>query len=638
MKAKERNMDGRTPDNTGSSPPSRSWPALDAEARDSSGRAPHRPPIQVPDHVLLSVVGRGAYGEVWLARSALGTARAVKVVHRADFENARPFEREFRGITKYEPISRGHEGLIDILQVGHSEAANAFYYVMELADPVSSASPSPTPAEPSAPTPPGVPQPGESSAGGYVPRTLHAELRSRGRLPLAECLRLARSLASALEHLHAAGLVHRDIKPSNIVFVGGMPKLADIGLVTDAREAQSVVGTDGYLPPEGAGSAEADIYSLGKVLYEMATGLDRRRFPELPVQTDDGEDTGGFRELNEIVLRACAREPGRRYASAAELGADVERIQRGRSVRSRHAREDALRRLRQWFHPAALLVLVALLLLRFPVRQLAPPAAARPERASVFVLPFRTPDSDPKPGQSFLAPRVTDAFVDALARVEGVRPSPKRRGWLSRSEDELRRSLARTNDMNHVLSGVIREENGLMKLQLRLDDRQRLRTVWEREFVGATNDLVGLERSAFSGLAAVLGIPITEAGADQVDSLFRRNAEARRLVEAGWDLYEHNTVVHAAYTRVIALADEARGFHALGARWATRRYEDGIRLAHHILASRPDQLWAYTWLAQLQPSGSMRTDNFQSAGSTRVSAWSAATKATSCVTPEGQST
>ena len=58
-----------------------------------------------------------------------------------------------------------------------------------------------------------------------------------------------------------------------------MPKLADIGLVADVSEARSFVGTEGYIPPEGPGTPQADLYSLGKVLYEISTGKDRQDFP-----------------------------------------------------------------------------------------------------------------------------------------------------------------------------------------------------------------------------------------------------------------------------------------------------------------------------------------------------------------------
>ncbi|HXJ72177.1 MAG TPA: hypothetical protein VNM37_04975, partial [Candidatus Dormibacteraeota bacterium] len=88
----------------------------------------------VPDHELLKVVARGAYGEVWLARSVVGTFRAVKVVYRASFDDARPYEREFNGLQKFEPISRGHPGLVNLLHIGRNNEDGYFYCVMEAAD------------------------------------------------------------------------------------------------------------------------------------------------------------------------------------------------------------------------------------------------------------------------------------------------------------------------------------------------------------------------------------------------------------------------------------------------------------------------------------------------------------------------
>src|SRR5262245_16819749 len=87
----------------------------------------------VPDHEVVRRIGRGSYGEVWLARHVrLGTLRAVKIVRRDQFDDARPFQREFDGIRRYEPISRGHPNLVAILHVGGTD--NRFFYVMELAD------------------------------------------------------------------------------------------------------------------------------------------------------------------------------------------------------------------------------------------------------------------------------------------------------------------------------------------------------------------------------------------------------------------------------------------------------------------------------------------------------------------------
>jgi WD40 repeat protein len=314
------------------------------------------PPIQVPDHTLIRSIGRGSYGEVWLARNILGTYRAVKIVHRSSFHDDRPFEREFAGMQRFEPVSRSHESQLNLLQVGRGPGC--FYYVMELADDMSGAyasggtsytspqSNSPVGATSPA-SPPSSPQPqlgtrgtrpsdaptGSLNPDTYSPRNLRSELLLRGRLPVDECLRLGLALTTALAHLHRHGLVHRDIKPSNIVFVNGIPKLADIGLVALAETTMSFVGTEGYLPPEGPGTVQADLFSLGKVLYEISTGHDRQQFPELPTDIAELPDRTALAELNELLLRACAPDAKQRYGSAAEMHADLALLQSGGSVR-----------------------------------------------------------------------------------------------------------------------------------------------------------------------------------------------------------------------------------------------------------------------------------------------------------------
>src|SRR5437899_3352304 len=87
-----------------------------------------RAPPQIPDHQLLRRIGEGSYGEVWLARNVIGTYRAVKVVYRRTFENPQPYEREFKGIQRFEPISRSHDSQVDILHVGRNDDAGYFFY------------------------------------------------------------------------------------------------------------------------------------------------------------------------------------------------------------------------------------------------------------------------------------------------------------------------------------------------------------------------------------------------------------------------------------------------------------------------------------------------------------------------------
>ena len=299
--------------------------------------APQPAPV-IPDHELLRLIGRGAYGEVWLARNAIGTLRAVKIVHRQSFERTEYFEREFKGLLKFEPISRSHEGLVHVLQIGRRDDAGYFFYVMELADGLN-VEREVRNAESKGAGAQTTPHSALATPHSYTPRTLRSELQARGSLPPAECVALGLKLASALEHLHANGLVHRDIKPSNIIFVNGEPKLADIGLVTAIDEAQSLVDTARYITPEGPGTPQADLYSLGKVLYEIAFDKDRQEFPQLPPDLQSHPEYKGLLELNEIILKACETDPRLRYASAAALREDLELLQRGKSVKQKLTRQ-----------------------------------------------------------------------------------------------------------------------------------------------------------------------------------------------------------------------------------------------------------------------------------------------------------
>ena len=330
-----------------------------ARQLDEASARPLDPP-PIPDHTLYYCIGEGACGEVWLARNALGTLRAVKIVYRARFKDDRPYEREFDGILKYEPISRTHEGLVQVLHVGRSDEAGCFYYVMELAD---------AELEPESQGRDSENPPRASPAARFRPRTLRSELGRRERLPPGEAAQLALRLGRALAYLHQQGLVHRDIKPSNVIFVGGQPKLADIGLVTDVGSSHSFVGTEGFIPPEGPGTPQADLYALGKLLYELASGRDRMDFPQLPAGINKLPDREAYLELSEVITRACAPEPRHRYATATELQAELNLFLAGRSLRRARNLERCLARLKKFAAAACVLLALAASALWFSKRE-----------------------------------------------------------------------------------------------------------------------------------------------------------------------------------------------------------------------------------------------------------------------------
>ncbi len=278
----------------------------------------------IPDYELLRLVGRGSYGDVWLARGVTGLYRAVKIVWRDRFENRQPYEREFKGLREFATVSLTEARQLALLHVGRNDAAGFFYYIMELADDAESR--------------------GEINPATYVPHTLKVVRERRGRVPAPQVIALGTELARALAGLHARGLVHRDVKPSNVIFVGGVPKLADIGLVAVATSAHTFVGTEGFVPPEGPGTPTADVFSFGKLLYEISTGLDRHEYPRLPPNLGELPDRKQLLELNEIIIRACDPAPAKRYVDANALLEDLLLLQAGRSMRRLRATERSLNR------------------------------------------------------------------------------------------------------------------------------------------------------------------------------------------------------------------------------------------------------------------------------------------------------
>ena len=339
--------------------------------------------LAIPDHSLLRPIGRGAYGEVWLARNVMGTLRAVKIIWRRQFDSVRPFERELAGIRRYEPVSRASGGLVHVLHVGKNDTEEYFYYVMELADDASAL------------------EGGGGISDSYQPRTLRSDLKRRGRLPTADCLRVAIEVGSGLGQLHRYGLVHRDVKPGNIIFVNHRAKLADIGLVTAEGEGRTFVGTEGYIPPEGPGSVAADLYALGVALYEASTGFSPDRLPDVSSEWLAERAGDEALELHEVILKACEGQRERRYADVESLQADLALLQSGQSVRRVRALERRYARLRKTGFAAAILLMIAVVAALFAgyrerlaaesnareiaLRQKAQGFQARAERAEIQV-------------------------------------------------------------------------------------------------------------------------------------------------------------------------------------------------------------------------------------------------------------
>jgi WD40 repeat protein len=301
------------------------------------------PTPELPDLTLLRRIGSGNYGDVWLARTVTGIYRAVKIVDRSRFVDERPFLRELNGITQFQRQAGNRARLLALMHVGYDEKAGVLYYVMELADDVRTGT--------------------DIDPGTYAPLTLRTLQEQQPEMPAAEAIRLGVEIARSLVELHAAGLIHRDIKISNIIFVAGVPKLADIGLVSASDHSLTVLGTPGYTPAEGAVTASADLYGLGKILYVLTTGQAATAFPRLPTDVSRRPDGVLLAELDEVIQRACAPDPRQRYQTAAQMLDDLLVLQAGRSLKELQRTRERLVVLRRFAIAAVGVAFVVIALL-----------------------------------------------------------------------------------------------------------------------------------------------------------------------------------------------------------------------------------------------------------------------------------
>ena len=451
------------------------------------------PPV-IPDYTLLRLIGRGSYGDVWLARGLTGVLRAIKVIWRERFPDPAPFARELHGLQAFATLPLAEGAQLALLHAGQNEAAGYIFYVMELADDAERGR--------------------DIDPDRYVPQTL-AEVRARrGRLPTDESVRLGVQLARELATLHAAGLVHRDIKPSNVIFVGGVPKLADIGLVAHTDEARTFVGTDGFVPPEGSGAPSADVFALGKVLYEVSTGLDRQHFPRLPSQLDRWPDRRAWLRLNDLLLRACDPRSGSRYRDGAALLADLLSLQGTPAVR----RPPTLGVLASVLTVAVLAAATAWWHWRPPSASANPggsganadpdalirlPAASVPAREkTILVLPLE--NLSPDPANAFFTEGMHAEIIATLSQNAELRVFSRESALHLASHRATLAERERQFGVGNVIAGNVRRTDRRLRVQLELRRTADEVLLWTKTFDRELRDSIALQSEIAEEVASVL--------------------------------------------------------------------------------------------------------------------------------------
>lgn len=358
-------------------------------------------------------------------------------------------------------------------------------------------------------------------------------IRRGGRRSEQEILRVAEQVCEGLEAAHNKQIIHRDLKPQNILLdANGNACVSDFGLAQSLVPGGSehltqtghVVGTPRYMSPEQLQGqsidGRTDLYSLGLVLYEMATATVpdiRQRLFQKPAGVRE-VNPAISQKLERVIARCLEIDPAKRYSSASSM------------LNELHADKTHRRRYEKWIYAAAAAVLIALLATAFGIRRSArtvprPPSAGK----YVAVLPFRVAGSDAT--LKSYAEGIQEAVSGRLFGLSGVHPISEAAVERANLKQPVE-AIARQVGANVVVEGTLEDRDGGIIVHSSVVNVETHNTLSENTFTGAPSTLVAIEDSVYEQVAGSLGERMTPA-----DGQVRpRNPEAYDLYLKGREL------------------------------------------------------------------------------------------------------
>jgi non-specific serine/threonine protein kinase len=428
------------------------------------GSFPHVPEILVigrtfAHYEIAALLGKGGMGEVYRARDQrLHRDVAIKVLPpdvAEDSGRLLRFEREARLLASLQ-----HQNVASIY--GLEESDGLHFLVLELVD-------------------------GEQ---------LQDRMR-RGPIPVDQVVSIGREIAIALEAAHSKGVIHRDLKPSNVMISqAGQVKVLDFGLAcsvdvrskgssddldtvaiaADLTRAGVALGTPAYMSPEQAlgrdVDSRGDLFSLGIILYEMATGAHPFR---------DLTDT----TLLDAILNATPAAPS---SIREDVPAQLESLVRALLSKDRDDR------------PAGASEVIALLALDAEV-------AGDSRDQTIAVLPFSNLSADPE--NEFLADGMADEIITALTKIESLRVLSRTSSFAFKGRSEDVREIARALDVSVVLEGSLRRSGNRIRVATQLVNASDGYHLWSERFDREIEDVFAVQDEIAAQVASALRIVLT---------------------------------------------------------------------------------------------------------------------------------
>ena len=376
---------------------------------------------------VVAPIGKGGMGEVWKARDTrLGREVAIKISSQQFTER---FEREARAVA-----ALNHPNICTLHDVGPN------YFVMEYID-------------------------------GRPPQ---------GPLPVAEVVRLALQIATALEEAHGRGVLHRDLKPANILVTAkGTAKLLDFGLakltetpnsdLTETVEG-TVMGTAAYMAPEQAQGkkldARSDVFSFGAVLYEMLSGDQAFAGNSMvdvlsAVVRDEPRPLKSSPEMVRLVMRCLRKQPAERFQTMAEIKAALEAISEKR-------------------------------------------AESQP---SIAVLPFANMSRDAD--DEYFSDGLAEEIINLLAHIPGLNVTARTSSFAFRGKEQDITKIVETLRVRTILEGSVRRAGSRIRVTVQLINATDGYHLWSERYDREMTDVFAMQDDIAAAIAGALQVKLT---------------------------------------------------------------------------------------------------------------------------------
>ena len=468
---------------------------------------------QLGHYQILSELGAGGMGEVYLARDTrLGRQAAIKVLPAnvaADPDRMQRFIHEARMAS-----ALNHPNVATIYDVGESDGIP--FIAME-----------------------------------YVEgQTLAGKIGGRSMAP-REILDIGIQIADALDAAHTKGITHRDIKPANVMLTSrGQVKVLDFGLAKTTRgesqpatsdmvtvlktEPGLVLGTVQYMSPEQVLGRDvdhrSDIFSLGVVLYEMATG----RPPFAGTTSTETMDrilhtqpgSMAFAETDRIVRKCLEKDRERRYQTARDLVVDLRNLQRdsGAVLPRPWSRR---RRLVLAAIAAAVLAAVSVGVSSLVRRDQAPETAID----SIAVLPFVNANTDPD--AQYLSDGISESLINSLSLLPKLRVTARTTAFRYKGTTEDPRKIGRDLNVRAVLTGRLVQRGDTLNVQIDLMDVAAGTQLWGDQYTRKLTDIFAVQDDVARRIAETLRLKLSGEEQQRLTKRYTENIDAYQLYLKG---------------------------------------------------------------------------------------------------------